>query len=308
MTGNFENFNDGAWNGDVPSFINGNAQVTWPFADVGNLYTTTKVVYLSPQFFGFDFGAAYEPNTANVTGDGTNGCNAPQYLGLGTNGSGPGIAGAGCSNLSSTSTADISRRKNTFDVAARYRGTFGPVGLAAYVNYIGGGHILDSNTGAPRQQFDGLNVGVGGATVTVAGFSVGGLVQAGRFNGQWADTPKGEPDSFAWNVGASYTFGPFIVGASYFNYFSPGAARQTNFTSIGLPTNNGIGHQREQGAAAGGTYSIAPGAALFLSYLWGEKHATGYDFIVGSASPATARGLHNTVNSQALVLGTSFTW
>ena len=45
------------------------SQPTWPFADVGQLYTTNKVIYLSPQFYGVDFGIAYEPNTGNV-GDG----------------------------------------------------------------------------------------------------------------------------------------------------------------------------------------------------------------------------------------------
>ena len=30
MVGNFENFNDGGWNGDVPGMISGNVQPTWP--------------------------------------------------------------------------------------------------------------------------------------------------------------------------------------------------------------------------------------------------------------------------------------
>jgi predicted porin len=315
MVGNFENFNDGGWNGDVTAFINGNAQITWPFADVGNLYTTEKVVYLSPQFYGFDVGLAYEPNTSNVNGDGSTGCNAPSSLGGSFIGSGPGVSGAGCSQLSSTSTSDYRRRRNTFDIAARYRGTFGPVGLAAFINYIGGGRVADSGnvtttinatTGSAtdvitsRLGYKGLNVGVGGLAVTYAGLTVGGMVQGGAVNGQWAAQPKGEPDSFAWLVGASYTYGPLIVGASYYDYIDANAQTPANSATIG--------RERTLGVAAGGTYSLAPGVALFLSYLWGQKHQRGYDYLVGAAAPANVPGLHNTMNSQVITLGTSFTW
>jgi len=56
MTGNFENFNDSGWNGDLPSFfVNAPA---WPFADVGSVYTTNKIVYLSPAWAGFEVGAS----------------------------------------------------------------------------------------------------------------------------------------------------------------------------------------------------------------------------------------------------------
>src|SRR4051794_39469407 len=67
MTGNFENFNDGGWNGDLPSMVPGVLAVPWPFSDIGNYYTTSKAVYLSPQLFGFDGGLSYEPNSGNVS-------------------------------------------------------------------------------------------------------------------------------------------------------------------------------------------------------------------------------------------------
>ena len=157
MTGNFENFNDGGWNGDAPGFIAGNAQLTWPFADVGNLYTTNKIVYLSPQIFGFDAGVSFEPSTAALNGGNNCGTGSP----LGTNfvnpagtftaaagANGQGVSGAGCDRLSSSpSNAESGRRRNTFDGLLRYRGAFGPVGIAATAGYIGGGHVLDNQTG-----------------------------------------------------------------------------------------------------------------------------------------------------------------
>ena len=33
--------------------------------------------------------------------------------------------------------------------------------------------------------------------------------------------------------------------------------------------------------AAGGTLALAPGAWIFLSYLYGDKHQTGVDLVTG---------------------------
>ena len=329
MTGNFENFNDGGWNGDVPAFIAAGAP-TWPFADVGSYYTTSKIVYLSPQFFGIDGGISYEPSTANVNG-GATGCGAGAPLGTnfanpagnfttaaGANSSG--AASPGCDRLSASPVnAESGRRMNTFDMLLRYRGSFGPVGIAATGGYITGAHVHD-NSGLPfnnnplttvtnangtttgiRSNFDGLSVGDFGAAITVAGFSFGGKYQFGRFNNQWALLPSGLPDSQAWLVGGSYTIGPVIVGAHYFNYLNSG--------DLG---NAALGRRRlEQGFAAGGTYSIAPGVSLFLSYLWGERRQNGFNFITGqgvTAANPNGNPYNNKVESQLISLGTAFSW
>lgn len=210
MVGNFENFNDGGWNGDIQNQIAMNVAPVWPFADAGSVYTTNKIIYLTPQFYGIDFGIAYEPNTGN-TGQaaGSSGCN-------GNNAIGPfipatqSIAGAGCDRLASTTTGDYTRRRNLVDAAIRYRGTFGPVGLAAYAAYIGSGKVGDSTpVGSPgfaaRNQFDGLNLGAGGIAVTWAGLTVGGMAQGGRFNGAWNLSPTGASNSSVWLAGLSYT-------------------------------------------------------------------------------------------------------
>ena len=144
---------------------------------------------------------------------------------------------------------------------------------------------------AARNQFDGLKVGVGGIAVTWAGLTVGGMAQGGRFNGQWNLAPKGSSDAFAWLAGASYTYGPLVVGASYFDYESPGVrpARLRPPLPASLRWSASAG---SAAVAAGGTYSVAPGLALFVSYLWGDRKENGYDFITGQTSTATfaARG------------------
>jgi predicted porin len=151
--------------------------------------------------------------------------------------------------------------------------------------------------------------------VTWNGLTVGGMVQGGRFNGQWALAPTGSSDSLAWLAGISYTYGPIVVGASYYQYDSPGASGPagtgTGTTTTAPGFSPFVGQRRERGVAAGGTYSLAPGLALFASYLWGDRKENGYDFITAqtntTASP-TAGSLHNSVHSQVFALGTSFTW
>ncbi|MDT7952216.1 MAG: porin [Acetobacteraceae bacterium] len=311
LTGNFENFNDGGWNGDLPGFFAGNAQVLWPFSDVGSYYTTNKIVYLSPQIFGFDLGASYEPSTANVSG--ADNCNAPGLPFGGTFNSPAGQIGY-CDRASSTgSIAESARRRNTFDVLVRYRGTFGPVGVAATAAYIGGGHVgyngstpftnnpLAATGAAPNYQ--GLSIGDFGAAVTIAGLSVGGHYTTGRYNGNVANTlPSGLQGSNAWLAGASYTFGPVIVGASYFVSQSAGDLGNAFFGR----------QRREVGVAAGGTYALAPGISIFLSYLYGERKQNGYDFVSGAGvSAATGAGgtaTGNKINVSGVSLGTAFSW
>lgn len=322
MTGNYENFNDGGLNGDAPGFLAFSSTTFWPFADVGSMYTTNKVVYLSPQIFGFDAGIAYEPSTANLSGG--NGCtSAGTAVGnnfinaagtfvpaLGANGS-FGATGPGCDRLAaSPNNAESGRRRNTFDGLIRYRGSFGGFGLAATAGYIGGSNVkdnsglafnLDPRVGGLRPNYDGLSVGDFGVALTFGGLSVGGKYQVGRYTGFFNLLPKGLPSSEAFLVGASYTMGPVVVGAHYLNYHN-----------VGDFGNAFQGRGRvEQGLAAGGTYSLAPGVALFLSYIYNERKQNGYNFVTGQGVTPTNPGgnpFSNKVTSQVISIGTGFSW
>ena len=324
MTGNFENFDGGGLNGDIPAFIPGNLAINWPFADVGSYYTTEKAIYLSPQLFGFDMGVSYEPSTANVNG-GASGCGAGGPVGgsfvnatgtftANTGAAGNG-AGPGCDQLSSSPiNAESARRRNTVDALIRYRGTFGGFGIAATAGVIEGSHVLDNASGpafnssrsnglAVRDQYQGLSVGDFGVALTYAGFSVGGKFQFGKFNNQWGLLPQnaGLKNSTAWLVGASYTLGPIVVGVHYLDYINAG--------DIG---NAVLGRQRtERGFAYGGTYSLAPGVSLFLSGIWEDRKQNGYNFITGQGVSATAvagNPYSNRVSSNLITIGTSFSW
>jgi predicted porin len=322
MTGNFENFNDAGWNGDLPGFLAQNIIPAWPFSDLGSYYTTNKIVYLSPSIYGFDLGASYEPSTANTNGN--SGCGSGTYVGsnfVNANGAftaaaganGQSVAGPGCDRLASTPVnGETSRRKNTFDTLIRYRGTFGPVGIAATAAYITGSHVQDDQTGVAynnnslagtvRYKYDGPSIGDFGAALTIAGASVGGHYTYGRYNGQVGNlVPAGLKSGDAWIAGASYTFGPTIIGAQWF----------VNETAGDLQNAVQGRNRREQGIAAGGTYSLAPGISIFLSALWGERKQAGYNFITGQGVTAATPGgnpFSNNVTVSAVSLGTAFSW
>ncbi len=310
LTGSGESFNDGAWNGDAPTFLPGNLELAFPFADTGNDYATTKAVYVSPQFYGVDFGVSFEPNTG--TGSGTNGCSSGSNTQLTSNliGPGNGVPSAGCDALASTSTSDYSRRRNTFEGVVRYRGTFGPIGVAATAGIMKSGRVLDASTPQRAQQYNDILLGDFGLSVTYAGVNLFGHLQHGQEGSSFALSPKNTngtatEDQTAWTAGASYTIGPVIVGASYIDVGSPGAQGANNLA-------NGGHQRREQGVAAGGTYSLAPGVSLFLSYLWDVRKQVGYNFLDGATQAVGATTpdafLHNKVTGQVLSIGTSFAW
>jgi len=215
---------------------------------------------------------------------------------------------------------------------ARYRGTFSGVGLSFYGGWFGSSSITTGNTltsiyGGTLAQttYSNNSIGVGGGQISYAGFTVGGMVQGGSYNrGQgFAPSPKGADSSLAWLVGASYTTGPIIVGASYFDFTSPGSyvplgtASQTA-VKIGSTNYQGVGSQQtERGFAAGATYAVAPGFSLFLSYLWGDRQQDGVNLLTGqtgcvvtSSNPKWGQSgcYKNMITVQAISLGTQLRW
>jgi hypothetical protein len=109
---------------------------------------------------------------------------------------------------------------------ARYRGAFGPVGIAVQAGWVGSGKVDDSTYVAPgataRQQYQGINLGDGGIQVTYGGLAIGGHETFGRANNGFALDPKGGKNYQAYLVGASYAFGPLIVGASEYMFQNQG--------------------------------------------------------------------------------------
>lgn len=271
----FQNFDDGGWNGDLPDVTVGNASPTFPFlSQQGAEYGSSKVVYLSPQFAGFDFGVQYAPSNSSIQ----NGNVA--------------IASTGAENLASSSTAlDGARYKNQYTAGVRYQNKFGDLAVYGYGAYVGSGHVNYTGTAA-GQQFNGLSVGDFGAAVTYAGFTIGGHYMVGDINGAEALQPKGGIQGEVWLGGVQYAAGPLTIGASYYDY-----------TSQGSPSLVKISQRHEKAAAAGLTYGIAPGFSLFTSYLYGTRHQGDFNFASGAVGTA-----NNNVQAQAVAVGTIVKW
>ena len=280
-TGMFEGFNDGAWNGDLPAFVSSNTLPLFPYQDNGVLYSTDKITYMSPAFGSaatglLDVGVSWEPSY--ITLNNSTSCSAGSY--------------SSCDNLASSNLAgDAQKRRNTFDLGARYRATFGPVGMKLNVGWIGSGVVSETGTtatGASVQKFHGLNLPHAGAEFTIAGVTFGGHYYYGDENGQWGLRPDGGVHANAYIVGAQYQTGPFIVGASYFNNQNQG-----DFQNLRTE-----GQRAEFGIAAGGTYSFTPGIGFYLAYLYGQRKQSNYDFLSGAVAAT-----NNQVKAQAVGLG-----
>ncbi len=279
QVGTFEGFDDGAWNSSIlPTFVPSNTEPTFAFSDVAGLYTSNKLVYLSPSFSGLQFGVGYEPNTANL---------------LDTPGSSCGAASSTCNALAASPIPGASiRRTNTVDLGGSYTGTFDGVGIN-----VGAAYIASEAVSAPSPQYNGLSVGKIGATITFAGFTVGGNFNYGNMNGDFALQPRGGVNTISGMVGAQYAAGPYIVGASYF---------KTTYPDEWTPARGASGVARtgnDSGVAAGATYLLAPGMALYLSYLYGQRHQIGWDFNSGTTGPD-----QNNTHATVLALGAALSW
>jgi outer membrane protein OmpU len=287
-TGTFEGFNDGGWWGDLPGIIPSNAQAVYPFVDNGGLsQETDKIVYLSPALAGFQFALGFEPNHTTESD----------------------------SSSDSTVTTAVAggTPRNTIDIGGQYTKTFGPVGIQVGADYMHSGQV--SGTGTQSESYTtpsgyhDLNMVSGGATATIAGLTFGGNAVYGNFNQVSGYTFELEPDgghaAVGVLLGAQYTVGPVVIGASVFRFNTtgdlPGGIDDAGgtITAAGLTT----GQQVNNGLAAGGTYTVVPGVDLFVDYDYGWRKQSGYDFATGDAGSE-----HNYVQSQLFGVGTQIAW
>ena len=294
MTGTFENFDyEGGWNGDLPGIFSNATQLAWNLPEDGTWYTTSKIVYLSPSFGGFDFGFDWEPASSQTSGDGS--CSGT---------SGNNVVSLGCATVSSISgpyaliSGDLGRRRNMVSIDGRYRGAFGPVGLVVEGAWITSGHVGDGNGGVDPVAYNGFNFYDGGIALTFGGLAVGGHIDTGTKNGT-ALLMKGGAHEISFTTGFSYAFGPFQAGASLINEVFQGAWNGNAATG----TKNTLGTEHDIGISVGGNFNWAPGATLYVDYLYGTRHQANRDFFAG----ATGKSNNNT-RAQGFIVGNKFQW
>lgn len=287
----------GNFNGGVNQDLGPQAGLGIPFvwlAQAGAEYANQKIVYLSPQFYGFDFGAQYAPSQGNAfqeSGTGV-GCNQ---------------ASPNCITLSSG--ADATRWYNQVGVGVRYQQAFGAVDVKAYGFYETASKEINTvsptattKTGAAQNfKYDNLSFYKFGAAVTTMNITAAADYIGGAVNGQLNMRPTGGAPTNAVVTGLTYANGPLVLGAEIGLIDTQGDARLT-----------GISQRHEYEIAFGGNYKLAPGVQLVGEYMYEHRHQGGYDFTQGALGNNTAGTAPGSVTrdaqGQSVVFATVLTW
>jgi len=291
LTGTVENFNDGGWHGTQGVSMLGG--FPWPFVDNGIGMGYLGVQYLSPQIYGFDFSATYQPDAGDNQ---WSGCSLA-------------AAGPGCDRLVSTTDPNsYARRTNWVDASVRYRGAFGPVGVAANVggiyagamhNSLGGIGVAGSNS-TLFNTYHNVEEFLAGAQVTFGGLLVGGHIETGQGIFQQQLESIAGKNITTWTAGATYTIGAFTAGVQYQNLHDSHAV--TAATVHGYTG---------QGPYVGAQYVVAPGLLTYIGYAYSDVKQTGKNLITGANTATTSVGAYTTnnhIHDSYATIGTVFSW
>lgn len=261
----------------------------------GAEYTNAKAVYLSPQFYGFDFGVQYAPNMGN---------------GFQNSGS-CGQASADCTAL--TSGNDATRWINQVAVGVRYQQLFGSVDVKAYgfyetagrenlttSAYLTPGAARSTGANAYELPYDNLSFYKFGVAVTAMNFTFAADYIGGAVNGQLQMRPAGGAPMNALVTGLTYANGPLTAGVQFGVANSQGAAQLTGLTQ-----------RHEVGVAVGGSYRLAPGLQIVTEYQYAYRHQGGFNFAtnsLGAGTTATTAGYTKDAQGQGITIATVLTW
>ncbi len=208
----------------------------------------TKIIYLSPSFFGFDFGVSYAPN-----------------------------ADEGENFLRPGSTTALQRDRatirNEWSAGIRYRGSFGNIGVAASFGAMRA-DAQESNGVIAPVGVANSNVVVGlqdvtqyeaAVLVTGYGFGVSAFYNWGNFGGT-TRTPLRNGLDTSTNIGiaAGYGTGAFSIGALW------GQSERDNGSFLaaggGSAATANPSDRKQTIISVGVGYSLAPGLFLFANY------------------------------------------
>ncbi|WP_426954822.1 porin [Muricoccus radiodurans] len=282
-TGHITNFATGALDGDFyDSLIAPLRPQLNQTSDPGD---NTKIIYMSPQFFGFDAGVSFAFNQGESDREGC--VTGPAGF------SGSGI-NTSCDRLSAA-PGGLLRRRNEITAMLRWRGSFGPVGLGAHVGYFGADAI--KNTTGPSG--DRLHMGLAGAQITAYGLTAGGWFQWGRANANFTPIANAGDDRnmSAYYLAASYTIDALTVGAAYGGVYSAGNQGATT------------GGRRDLGFNVGLTYRIAPGLEFVAEYTNIRRREGGFNFLTNAANsglPGDTRGTNSRIEADVFLTGFRF--
>jgi hypothetical protein len=289
--GVIEAFGDGGqWtlDGGLDNLLPGGQPTQFIYADQGALYTTNKIVYLSPAITDpllngkFSAGFSYEPNSNGIK-EGAATISGPLSE---LNNAVPG----GSSN----------RRQNTWDMMADYQ-----VKIDGFATKVSGGYLLSSPIGntTGKQAYAPMGVYQFGAQTTYTGLftdsdaiTLGANLKGGSLVDKYAFKKAGGRNALAYIVGGTYTNGPYVLGASFFD-------SQENNGTVGKGPQ---GHTlSEYGVAVGANYIVAKPLSLFIQYMYGSVHGAVPTY---SASTGPGNFPHGNAHVQGVAIGGTFKW
>lgn len=197
-------------------------------ADINDGNDSTKIIYMSPQFFGFDFGVSFAPNRRE----------GEEYRTV-TSG-----LTAGTQVLQRDPNDSL---RNELSGAIRYRGSFGNIGVTAGL----AAHRADA--AANNNNLQDVSEYQAGLQVTGFGLTVGGMYRWGKYGGvSTTALASGRANSTTYGLGATYVTGAIAVGAFY------AKAERDNGGALADRTQTVWG--------LGASYTLAPGMDLFANY------------------------------------------
>jgi outer membrane protein OmpU len=207
------------------------------YLDFGN--DENVLTYYTPRFSGFQLGLTYAPS---VVGNG-DGKNFPVEADRET------------------------EYHNGFSVGANFVEDFNGFGVAVSAGWRYA-QLPDSLSGAPSaDDYGAYSIG---AQLSYAGFTVGGSY-ANEYSGITDGTISTEGEG--WDVGVSYSIGPWTFGANYFNGEISGEHADVSTDQM-------------QAAQVGLNYALGPGITVGAGVMWGEyesENGAEQSGIVGAA-------------------------
>jgi predicted porin len=306
----------GSWDGGIGNILNSGVQsvtpnqylISWAWLGGNGVeYGDNKIVYLSPSFYGVDFGLEFGPNQGNSFSNSST--SNPLDVGPCN------TASANCIGV--TSGTDSSRWINRGGIGIRFIEPVGGGIIQGYGDWTFSGTAKNPasksagpsvatgqagiTAGAGTLKYDGQNFFNGGLAATFMGFTVNTDLTFGRLNGSNALAPTGGAPMAAELFGASYAVGQWSVGAVVGIVDSQGTAALAH-----------VSQRHETAFAVGGAYRIAPGINLCLEYQYVQKHQGDVNLSSGAVGPVAAFGspgtIGNDIHVQGLTLATIVNW
>ncbi|WP_270937448.1 porin [Falsiroseomonas oryzae] len=292
--------------------------------DINDGSDATKIIYVSPQFFGFDFGASFAPNRRE--GEQFFSVTTP-FINTAANPGGA-VTPPPASQVLQRDPNDSIR--NELSLAARYRGSFNNIGIQASLGYQQADAQAISNAPGVVGLQDIREWQVG-AQISGFGFALGAAYRWGDY-GSVTMSPlrQGLSGSSTWGVGATYTMGAWQFGAHYGeatrdngsgvvnngNGTFSGASAATFGTAAAAAANNnqvGLADRTQKVFAIGVSYLIAPGLEAYVNYTNVEDRNIATNTTSASAAPITlaapgSGSLTRNRDIDVVVIGTRITF